>query len=157
MHSNRRSFLSAALAGVTLQQNIYRCAVSVAGVGDVSKLVGVKWRESGGSDFLNRYYRQQIGTGRNYAAISPVNFAAKADAPILLVHGVDDIVVPFDQSSDMAAALARAGKPFEFLRLPGEDHWLSRGETRLAMLKAAVAFVEKHNPADPAPAPTPAR
>jgi len=147
----------AALAGVTLQQNIYRCAVSVAGVGDVSKLVGVKWRESGGSDFLNRYYRQQIGTGRNYAAISPVNFAAKADAPILLVHGVDDIVVPFDQSSDMAAALARAGKPFEFLRLPGEDHWLSRGETRLAMLKAAVAFVEKHNPADPAPAPTPAR
>jgi len=146
----------AALAGVTLQQNLYRCAVSVAGVGDVSKLVSVKWRESGGSDFLNRYYRQQIGTGRNYAAISPVNFAAKADAPILLVHGVDDIVVPFDQSSDMAAALTRAGKPFEFLKLPGEDHWLSRGETRLAMLKAAVAFVEKHNPADPAPAPTPA-
>lgn len=142
----------AALAGVTLQQNIYRCAVSVAGVGNVAKLVATKWRESGGSSFLNRYYHQQIGTGRDYAAISPVNLAAKADAPVLLIHGVDDIVVPFDQSSDMAAALTRAGKPVEFVKLPGEDHWLSRGETRLAMLKAAVAFIEKHNPPDPAPA-----
>jgi dipeptidyl aminopeptidase/acylaminoacyl peptidase len=141
----------AALAGVTLQQNIYRCAVSVAGVGNVAKLVATKWRESGGNSFLNRYYHQQIGTGRDYAAISPVNLAAKADAPVLLIHGVDDIVVPFDQSSDMAAALTRAGKPVEFVKLPGEDHWLSRGETRLAMLKAAVAFIEKHNPPDPAP------
>jgi acetyl esterase/lipase len=142
----------AALAGVTLQQGIYRCAVSVAGVGDVSKLVAINLRETGGSPFLNRYYRQQIGTGRDYREISPINHASKADAPIMLIHGVDDIVVPFDQSNDMAEALTRSGKPFEFVRLPGEDHWLSRGETRLAMLKAAVAFVEKHNPPDPAPA-----
>lgn len=143
----------AAMAGVTLQQGLYRCAVSVAGVGDVSKLVAINLRETGGNPFLDRYYRRQIGTGRDYREISPVNHAAKADAPILLIHGVDDIVVPFDQSNDMATALSRAGKPFEFVKLPGEDHWLSRGETRLEMLKAAVAFVEKHNPPDPAPKP----
>jgi len=28
----------------------------------------------------------------------------------------------------------------------GEDHWLSRGETRLQTLEATMAFVEKHNP-----------
>ena len=141
----------AALAGVTLQQNIYRCAVSVAGVGDVAKLISTNWQISGGDAFQIRYYRQQIGTGRDYRQISPINHVVKADAPVLLIHGVDDIVVPFDQSSDMAAALSRAGKPVEFVRLAGEDHWLSRGETRLAMLKAAAAFIEKHNPPDPAP------
>jgi dipeptidyl aminopeptidase/acylaminoacyl peptidase len=32
--------------------------------------------------------------------------------------------------------------------LDGEDHWLTRGATRLKMLTEAVAFVEKHNPPD---------
>jgi hypothetical protein len=32
--------------------------------------------------------------------------------------------------------------------LPGEDHHLSRETTRQAMLNAAVAFVQKYNPAD---------
>lgn len=141
----------AALAGVTLQQHIYRCAVSVAGVSDVNKLIAVGLRESGDNAMLNRFYKRQIGTGRDLRAISPVSLATRADAPILLIHGVDDIVVPFDQSSVMAAALTRAGKPFEFVKLSGEDHWLSRGETRLAMLKAATAFIEKHNPPGPMP------
>jgi dipeptidyl aminopeptidase/acylaminoacyl peptidase len=35
--------------------------------------------------------------------------------------------------------------------LPGEDHWLSRSETRLAMLEAAVRFITANNPPDPAP------
>lgn len=43
------------------------------------------------------------------------------------------------------------GKPIELVTLPGEDHWLSKSETRLSMLKATVDFVEKHNPPDPAP------
>ena len=45
-----------------------------------------------------------------------------------------------------AKALKSAGKPVELVELDGEDHWLSRGATRLAMLKAAVAFLEKNNP-----------
>ena len=51
----------------------------------------------------------------------------------------------------MARALRAAGKPVEFVTLPGEDHWLSKSATRLAMLQAAVAFIERNNPPDPAP------
>ena len=47
----------------------------------------------------------------------------------------------------MQRALTSAGKPVEYVELSGEDHWLSRSETRLAMLQAVVTFVEKHNPA----------
>jgi dipeptidyl aminopeptidase/acylaminoacyl peptidase len=138
----------AALAGVTLQKGFYRCAVSVAGVGNVAKLANTKIRNSG-NPMLRRWLAEEWGKGRNLAAVSPVRFVGDASAPILLVHGKDDVVVPYDQSNDMAVALRAAGKPVEFLTLPGEDHWMSRSETRLAMLEAAVAFVEKHNPPDP--------
>jgi dipeptidyl aminopeptidase/acylaminoacyl peptidase len=39
-----------------------------------------------------------------------------------------------------------AGKPVEMMLLPGEDHYLSRPATRIAMLEAQIAFLEKHNP-----------
>lgn len=142
----------AALAGVTLQQGLYRCAVSVAGIADVARMLSTNIRASGRNRTVIRALRTEIGTGRDMKDVSPANFAERADAPIMLIHGVDDIVVPFDQSRQMAAALSRAGKSYEFIRLEGEDHWLSKSETRLAMLKASIAFVEKHNP----PAPTPA-
>lgn len=78
---------------------------------------------------------------------APVNLAAQAEAPVLLIHGRDDTVVPIDQSRIMRKALQRADKPVEYLEMDGEDHWLSREQTRQAMLKAAVEFVQRHNPA----------
>lgn len=67
---------------------------------------------------------------------------------MLLIHGKDDSVVPLEQSRVMAEALQKAGKPVELVVQTGEDHWLSRGETRLQTLEATMAFVEKHNPAN---------
>ncbi len=136
----------AALAGVTLQQGLYRCAVSVAGVADVSLMSRVENRESGNSKIAKRSLEEELGPRSAYKEISPRFNAERADAPILLIHGRDDTVVPYQQSQKMADALKDAGKPFEFVELEGEDHWLSLSETRQAMLKAAVAFVEKHNP-----------
>ena len=54
--------------------------------------------------------------------------------------------MPLEQSQIMADALRAAGKPVELIVQKGEDHWLSRGDTRLEMLTATMAFVEKHNP-----------
>jgi dipeptidyl aminopeptidase/acylaminoacyl peptidase len=137
----------AALAGVTLQKGFYRCAVSVAGVSDLPKMVATDVKESGRDATLVRALRQQVGSGKDLRAVSPVRLADAADAPILLVHGREDTVVDYDQSADMAKALQKAGKPVELLTLAGEDHWLSKSETRMAMLEAVVAFVMKENPA----------
>ncbi|WP_181242793.1 alpha/beta hydrolase family protein [Caulobacter vibrioides] len=81
-------------------------------------------------------------------AISPAKLADKVSVPVLLIHGTDDTIVPYAHSQIMADALKRAGKPVDLIPLDGEDHWLSRGATRLKMLTEAVAFVEKHNPPD---------
>ena len=137
----------AALAGVTLQQGLYRCAVSVAGVSDLSMMSRIERRESGDSRTRRRSLTEQLGPSSRFREVSPRHHAERADAPILLIHGRDDTVVHYQHSTRMADALKDAGKPYEFVELDGEDHWLSLPETRLAMLKATVAFVEKHNPA----------
>lgn len=136
----------AALAGVTLQQGLYRCAVAVAGVSDVAKMVATDLRESAYDKTMKASLAEEVGAKTDLKAISPVAFASKADAPILLIHGKDDLTVPFDQSKAMDAALRAAGKPVELVVLPDEDHYLSRSATRLAMLEALVRFVTKHNP-----------
>lgn len=142
----------AALAGVTVQQGLYRCAVSYAGVSDLNNYLF--WLAPADTDdrtALMRYVRKFIGARANddpaLKDISPARLADRADAPILLIHGADDTVVPITQSQQMQRALQRAGKPVEFIQLKGEDHWLSRDASRKAMLEAAVAFVERNNPA----------
>jgi dipeptidyl aminopeptidase/acylaminoacyl peptidase len=136
----------AALAGVTLQKGLYRCAVSVAGVSDLPMMISTDIRESGSNPVLKRNLTAEIGIGRDLKDVSPRRFATQSDAPIMLIHGKDDVVVPYRQSTVMANALKDAQKPYEFITLDGEDHWLSKGTTRRKMLEATVAFVEKHNP-----------
>ncbi|WP_296458050.1 S9 family peptidase [Phenylobacterium sp.] len=138
----------AALAGATIDTGVYRCAVSVAGVADLKRQVA--WSRTRGGASAGRYWNRFMGadTGEEdvLARYSPANLAAKADAPILLIHGKDDTVVPLEQSRIMADALHKAGKPVELVVQKGADHWLSRGDTRLEMLTATMAFIEKHNP-----------
>ena len=136
----------AALAGVTIQQDIYRCAVAVAPVSDLSALYDEDYRASGGSGTTKAGLLDQLGPKDGWDAVSPRRLAGRADAPIMLIHGRDDTVVPYSHSKKMADALEDAGKPLELVTLDGEDHWLSNSATRLEMLKAAVGFVEKHNP-----------
>ena len=146
----------AALAGPTLDQGVYRCAVSVNGVSDLRAMVAWSAQRTGArnSPTVRYWYRfmgaERVGD-RTLDARSPRQQAARADAPILLLHGRDDTVVPYDQSRIMAAALRDAGKPYELIRLDGEDHWLSRGDSRQRMLAETIRFLEAHNP--PASAP----
>jgi acetyl esterase/lipase len=146
----------AALAGVTVQHGLYRCAVSYAGVSDFAAQLWHTEQEEGGSDTPGmRIWKEFLGIGSSWGplnAISPIKLADHADAPILLIHGKDDTVVPISETDGMERALNGAGKPVERLTLDGADHWLKREDTRQAMIKASVAFVEKYNPPDPPPA-----
>jgi dipeptidyl aminopeptidase/acylaminoacyl peptidase len=142
----------AAMAGLTLDSGVYRCGVSVGGVSDLRRMVNREARQERHKDNQTvRYWNRFMGAARlNDRALddlSPAYLAAAADGPLLLIHGKDDTVVPIEQSRVMAEALRRAGKPVEFVELPGEDHWLSRSATRLQMLAETVRFLEANNPA----------
>lgn len=143
----------AALAGPTLDPGVYRCAVSVAGVSDLRRMIAYaagrgERRDNQTVRYWNRFMGGDGPGDRSLDARSPAQLAERADAPILLIHGKDDTVVPIDQSRMMATALRRAGKPVELVELDGEDHWLSRGDTRTRMLAETVRFLQANNPPD---------
>ncbi|MBP8062910.1 MAG: S9 family peptidase [Brevundimonas sp.] len=144
----------AAMAGLTLDSDVYRCGISVAGVSDLRRMVN--WEAEQARHKNNqtvRYWNRFMGAARlndrTLDDLSPAFLAESVESPLLLIHGRDDTVVPIEQSRVMAEALRRAGKPVEFVELPGEDHWLSRSATRLQMLAETVRFLEANNPAGP--------
>ena len=142
----------AALAGVTLDPTVYRCAVSVAGISDLARMM--QWEGRGGLDArgVTRYWDRFWGvSGSSDPAldtISPIKHIDAVKAPVLLIHGRDDTVVPYEQSQIMFDALRSQKKDVELVTLKREDHRLSRGETRTQMLEATVAFLRAHNPPD---------
>lgn len=139
----------AALAGAAFDPGVYRCASSLAGPSDLRAMLGDETRGPSERNAL-RYWQRFMGaksaSDPALAAISPALHADKVTIPLQLIHGRDDTVVLYRQSQIMADAMAKAGKPVEFVTLQSEDHWLSRGATRQQMLAAMVAFLEKHNP-----------
>lgn len=56
------------------------------------------------------------------ALASPITHVDSTDAPIMLVHGVEDDVVPIAQSRRMRATLARAGVPTQLVEVEGRGH-----------------------------------
>jgi dipeptidyl aminopeptidase/acylaminoacyl peptidase len=71
-----------------------------------------------------------VGGGeKGSAARSPIKHADEVTIPILLIHSKDDTVEPFAQNDDMADEMKDAKKPYEFVRLTLEDHWVSNSET----------------------------
>lgn len=141
----------AALAGVTLDPGVYRCASSVAGVADLRRMLTTKITDTGSSKNATlRYWQRFMGAANpsdpGLDAISPARLASRVKVPVQLIHGKDDTVVLYEQSVLMQKALKAVGADVEMVTLAGEDHWLSRSITRIQMLDAMVGFLEKHNP-----------
>lgn len=136
----------AALAGATLTPDLYRCAVSIAGVADLTQMIEWVASRGGPQSPAVKYWRQHIGDpgSASVAAVSPARHIEPVKAAVMLMHGKDDTVVPFEQSEIMAKALQKQGKPHELVRLDGEDHWLSRSETRTRMLQELERFLGEH-------------
>lgn len=138
----------AALAGAALTPDLYACAISFAGISDLHKLVAAA-REDYGLDSNSAKYREsRIGNPftdrQKLEDTSPAMQAAKVRAPILLIHGANDFTVPVEQSDEMNAALVAAGKTVRYIKLPGEDHYMSDADTRMRVLQETEAFLGQH-------------
>lgn len=137
----------AALAGGAYTPDLYKCVAAIAPVTDLPMMLSQEKRESGAESGVFEYWTTLIGDRRKdkarIEAISPVNAAENFKAPVLLIHGVDDTVVPYAHSAKMEAALKRAGKKVKLVKLQNEDHWLSVSQTRLQTLIELDRFVSE--------------
>ncbi len=136
----------AALAGVTMTPDLYKCAVSGAGVSDLNLMLKSEIKSNGKNSRATDYWKEHIGfdkyTTEEIAKISPINLVDKIKVPVLLIHGDDDTVVLPEQSKKMEAAMKKAGKDVKYVVLKNEDHWLSRRETRTQFLTEIENFLK---------------
>jgi dienelactone hydrolase len=130
----------AALAGATLTPELYACVASVAGPSNLEKMLD--YSRSKFDATSENYWMARIGKdSAQRDAASPALHADHVAAPVLLLHSELDITVPIEQSEIMAAALQKAGKKAEFVRIPRDDHYMSLEQTRLRVLQEVEKFL----------------
>jgi dipeptidyl aminopeptidase/acylaminoacyl peptidase len=128
----------AALIAAVKEPQLYRCAVSIAGVSDMSQLANDDAQFYGGRDAA----RNMTGTDKaQLAAQSPVLHADQIKVPILLVHGDEDYTVRLSQSQAMAKALKQHGVQNELVVIKGGEHSLLRPQMRLTLYTKLEAFL----------------
>ena len=64
-------------------------------------------------------------------ADSPISYIDKITAPLLVIHGANDVRVLREDSDDVVKELKRLGRPVEYLSFPNEGHSVRRWRNRL--------------------------
>ncbi len=145
----------AALMGGAKTPELYRCVVSLAGVSDLIAMARFRAHYVNGADV----YGKQVGSSWDdrpqLKDTSPRRLAARFRVPVLLLHGTDDRVVPFEQSQDMADALREAGQNVRLVKLEGGDHGLSFQSHRVQFYRELEGFLAANLAAAPAMAAAP--
>jgi acetyl esterase/lipase len=83
------------------------------------------------------------------ASASAIHYLDAGDAPVLLIHGVNDKTVPVQQSRAYLRALKAKGVSAELIEIPGVDHSFIGGTpeaTRAASLQAldkSLEFIDR--------------
>jgi len=93
------------------------------------------------SIYTERYMGLPAENAEAYRKASPVNAAAELKGRLLIVHTFEDDNVLFENTVQMAAALERAGRPFELMAYPEKIHGV--GEFRKDLNELMVSFFEK--------------
>jgi dipeptidyl aminopeptidase/acylaminoacyl peptidase len=133
----------AALAGAAFTPELYACAVSVNGPSNLLEMLAWETAQHGKESSTVGYWVDSIGPRLDpqLLAKSPAKAVERIKAPILLIYSADDTVVPPSQSREMAQALKEHGTAFELVKLDGDDHWLSRTDSRVQMLRKVEDFL----------------
>ncbi len=64
--------------------------------------------------------------------------------PLLLIHGMADDNVTFDNTTRLMAALQQARRPFELMTYPGQRHGIRGEDLQVHLMKTRMAFLERH-------------
>jgi dipeptidyl aminopeptidase/acylaminoacyl peptidase len=83
----------------------------------------------------------------HFMKYSPISYVAEMKTPLLIVHSEEDYRCPIEQAEQVFTSLKRLGREVEFVRIPGENHNLSRTgkpKHRIERLEYIVGWFDKH-------------
>jgi len=98
--------------------------------------------------FEARYLDGLVGpwpeAAATYRERSPLLHAERITVPVIFFQGLEDAVVPPDQTERMALALGERGIPVEVHLFPGEGHGFRDRAVQERVLEATEAFFRRH-------------
>ncbi len=136
-----------ALCGAVHQPELYRCAVSIAGVFDwveIANTARYDQFDSAEYGWLMRRLGDPTRKKELFETISPLRQADRVKMPMFIAHGKDDMVAEVGQSRDLIAVLKRNNVPHESMLVRGEGHGMGHVENQVELYTRIEAFLEKH-------------
>lgn len=122
-------------------RNVFKAGASHFGVSDAEALAKETHK------FESRYLDNLIGAypaQRDlYIQRSPIHFAHQISAPVVLLQGLDDPIVPPNQSEAMFIAVRNKELPTAYITFEGEQHGFRKSENIKRALEAELYFYSK--------------
>lgn len=135
------------LAALTTS-DVFNAGISQYGISDLEALAKDTHK------FESRYPDSLVGPYPEdrhiYFERSPINHLDQLSAPILLLQGVEDMVVPPQQAEMLADAARRKELPVALIMFEGEGHGFRRAATIKAATEAQIYFLGRIFGFDPA-------
>jgi len=136
-----------AVSGVAHEPDLYRCAVTNAGVFDWTMQVQAEKYDQYDVPFYGRMIKT-LGDPKKepakYEAMSPINFIQNIRVPVFVTAGKDDEVVQINQSHKLISALEKNNVPFEKYFVGGEGHGMAFLKNEVELHDRILAFLDKH-------------
>ena len=121
--------------------DVFKAGASYYGVSDLKGLDQDSHKfESHYNDYL---IAPQPEAEAVYLLRSPINHADQLKRPMIFFQGLDDKVVPPQQSEVMVNALREAGVPVAYLTLEGEGHGFRKADSIVRTLEAELYFYRR--------------
>jgi len=140
------------LAALAFHPDVFAAGASYYGVSDVEALAKDTHK------FESRYLDTMIGPYPEmkdlYRERSPIHFIERLSCALILFQGLEDKVVPPDQSERMAEAVRGKGLPVAYIAFEGEQHGFRKADTIIRCLEAELYFygaIFRFTPADTLP------
>lgn len=119
-------------------KNVFKAGTSYFGISDLEILA----RDT--HKFESRYLDQLIGpypeSQEIYRQRSPINSVDQIRVPLLLLQGLDDKVVPPNQSEMIFEALKKNSVPTAYITFAGEGHGFRKPANNIKALNAELDF-----------------
>lgn len=136
-----------AMCGAAFEPDLYKCAVTIAGVFDWERALREARQNSPTSfryDFLRRGLGDPAKEAAKFEAMSPVLSAGKIRIPIFVAHGGEDRNADSSQSYRLVKTLKQAGVPHETMFEKWEGHGFYTLKNRVELYTRIEAFLKKN-------------
>lgn len=137
-----------AVAGVAFEPDLYRCAITFAGVFDWKQLIRQRWANSDDDKFNYEYLIKKLGDPvaqeARFEQNSPIQHVAAIKARVFVIHGKLDTTVDYRQSTKLLSELEAHHVPHEKLFFDTEVHGFIERENAQKFLEAVEQFLAKY-------------